>query len=79
MGGFEKDKPNKSLNKSELVSIAFQLGFIIALPILAFGFLGKWLDGKFGTYPTITLVGILAAIALTSVWIYRKFKDYFNK
>ncbi len=68
----------KKLDKSALVSVAFQLGFIIAIPILAFGFLGKWLDQKAGTDPILTLVGILTAIVFTSIWIYRKFKSYFD-
>jgi len=71
--------PNKPINKGELVSIALELGFIIALPVIAFGYLGKWLDGKFGSYPALTLVGILTAIVFTSFWMYRKFKTYFNK
>ena len=74
----QEKKPNKSLNKSELISIAFQLGFIIALPIVALGTLGKWVDGKAGTYPVLTLIGILGAIIMTSFWIYRKFKRYFK-
>ncbi len=71
------EKPKKSLDKGELVSLAFELGFIIALPIIAFGFAGKWLDAKSGTEPLFTLTGILLAIVFTSVWIYRKFKNYF--
>ena len=71
------EKPKKPLNKRELVSIAFELGFIIALPVVAFGLGGKWLDARAGTKPLFTLAGILVAISSTSVWIYRKFKDYF--
>ena len=72
------EKPKKALDKRELISIAFQLGFIIALPILAFGFAGKWLDARSGTEPLFTLLGILLAIISTSVWIYGKFKEYFK-
>jgi hypothetical protein len=60
------------------VSVAFQLGFIIAIPVIAFGYLGKWLDQKTGSYPLLTLIGIFSAIVFTSAWIYRKFKNYFN-
>lgn len=74
----QSEKPKKSLNKSELVSIAFELGFIIALPVVAFGWLGKWLDAKLGTFPIMTLIGIFTAIVSTSVWIYRKFRNYFK-
>ena len=62
-----------------MVSIAFQLGFIIAIPVVVFGYFGKWLDQKVDSYPFLTLVGILTAIVFTSIWIYRKFKEYFNK
>ena len=64
------------IGKREMISIAFQLGFIIALPVVVFGFFGKWLDQKTGTYPLLTLVGIITAISFTSIWIYRKFRDY---
>jgi hypothetical protein len=71
-------KQNQSFKKSELIALAFQLGFIIAIPVVVFGFLGKWLDGKAGTAPLLTLIGIFTAIVFTSIWIYRKFKRYFN-
>ncbi|OGE79335.1 MAG: hypothetical protein A2751_05095 [Candidatus Doudnabacteria bacterium RIFCSPHIGHO2_01_FULL_46_14] len=70
--------PGKRLDKRELISIAFELGFIIALPIVALGFAGKWLDARSNTEPLFTLLGILLAIVSTSVWIYRKFKEYFK-
>ncbi|MDP3994117.1 MAG: AtpZ/AtpI family protein [Candidatus Doudnabacteria bacterium] len=73
-----ENKPKKSLAKSELVSIAFELGFIIALPVVLFGFLGKWLDTRADTSPLLTLIGIFGAITMTSFWIYRKFKNYFK-
>lgn len=77
-GRHEGEKVRGSLSKGELVSIAFQLGFIIAIPVVLFGYAGKWLDAKTGSYPLLTLIGILTAIVFTSVWIYRKFKSYFN-
>ena len=73
------EKPNKEFAKRQLISIAFQLGFIIAIPVVLFGFVGKWLDARTGTYPLLTLIGIFAAIVSTSVWIYRKFRSYFKQ
>lgn len=67
------------INKREMISIAFQLGFIIALPVIFFGYVGKWLDERAGTYPLLTLIGILTAIIFTSIWMYRKFRNYFEK
>jgi len=75
----KEQKPKNSLKKTELVWIAFELGFIIAIPIVIFGMFGKWVDAKSGTYPMFTLIGILSAITSTSFWIYRKFKTYFKQ
>ena len=61
-------------NKWALVSLGFELGFIIALPLIGFGFVGKWLDNRLNTAPWLTLAGILFAIAATTVWLTRKFK-----
>ncbi|OGE75642.1 MAG: hypothetical protein A3C85_00015 [Candidatus Doudnabacteria bacterium RIFCSPHIGHO2_02_FULL_48_21] len=70
-------KQKSPIDRRELVSLAFELGFIIALPIVAFGFAGKWLDSAMDTEPLFTLLGILLAITSTSIWMYRKFKSYF--
>ena len=74
----EPAKQKNGLTKGQLASLAFELGFIIALPIVAFGFAGKWLDARYGTEPLFTLVGIIFAIASTSVWIYKKFMSYYK-
>ena len=75
----DEQKPNnKNFQKMEMVRLAFELGFIIALPVVAFGYLGKWLDGRSGTYPLLTLIGIATAIPSTSFWMYRKFRSYFK-
>jgi LPXTG-motif cell wall-anchored protein len=70
-----KQKPsNQVVNKWQVASLGFELGFIIALPLVGFGFLGKWLDQKFATDPWITLAGILFAILSTTIWLTRRFK-----
>lgn len=74
-----KPKGQKSFEKGKLISLAFELGFIIAIPVVFFGFLGKWLDGKAHTSPLLTLIGIFTAIVFTSLWIFRRFKEYFSK
>lgn len=66
--------PNE-LNKWKLANFALELGFIIALPLVALAFLGKWLDGKWGTEPWVTIVGVLLAIISTTVWLVRRFKE----
>lgn len=62
-------------NKWRLVGLAMEMGFIIALPLVAFGFLGKWLDGRWGTDPWLTILGILFAIVSTTLWLTRRIKE----
>ena len=73
-----EDKPKRNLSKSELVSLAFELGYMIAFPIVIFAFLGSWLDKRFGTVPLYTVLGVVLAVVSTTIWIYRKFKVYFK-
>jgi hypothetical protein len=74
----EKTNPPE-LTKWRMAQLAFDLGFVIALPILALGLLGKWLDGKLGLYPALTLLGMLLAIITSTAWLVRKIKPYINK
>lgn len=63
----------------KVINFGFEMGFIIALPLLSFGFLGKWLDGKYGTKPGFSLTGVLLAITFTTIWLSRKFKEMINR
>ena len=74
----EPQKP-KDLNKWRIASLALEMGFIIALPLVAFGLLGKWLDAKWDSEPWMALVGILLAIAATTVWLIRRFRELILK
>ena len=58
------------------MSLAFELGFVIALPLLVLSQLGKYLDQQWGTWPVITLVGIALAMVSTGVWLYRRLAPY---
>ncbi|MBI3952857.1 MAG: AtpZ/AtpI family protein [Candidatus Doudnabacteria bacterium] len=68
-------KPNPSLTKWKVLSLSMELGFIIALPLVALGLAGKWLDGKLGTTPWFTLAAIILAITATTVWLIKRFKE----
>ncbi len=72
----EKDK-KKTLEKWELVGFAWELGYIIALPILILALSGKWVDKHFHhEFPWVTLIGIGLAIFTTTVWLIRRLKTY---
>ena len=66
--------PSSQVNKWSLASLAMDMGFIIALPLVALGLGGKWLDAKLGTDPWLTLAGIMLAITTTTFWLTKKFR-----
>ncbi len=73
-------KPNNPIvDKWRLASLARDMGFIIAIPLVVFALLGKFLDGRFGTEPWLTLVGVLLAIAITTFWLTKRFKSFIPK
>ena len=52
--------------------IAGELGFLIAIPIVVFAFLGRWLDRHFETGALFLAIGIILAIAATGILIARR-------
>lgn len=56
------------------LSFAWELGYIIAIPIAAFGFGGAFLDKKYGTSPLFIFIGFFLSIIISSIGIYRKAK-----
>ena len=52
------------------LSIAWQLGFLIAFPITGFLFLGLLGDRYFGTEPVFLILGIVVGVTITFYEIY---------
>jgi hypothetical protein len=61
-------------NVWEALGFAWEFGFMIALPLVAFGGAGKYFDSKWGTAPALALTGVGLAIVVSSFWIYRHLK-----
>ena len=74
----KKENKNYGYESARVMSVAFELGFIIALPIVLLGLGGKWLDTRYGTGYFI-YIGIAIAIILTSTWMYSRFKAFIDK
>lgn len=60
------------------VSLAWELGYLIALPIIILGFGGAWLDKKLGTTPAFILTGMFLSLIISGVGVYRKVKSINN-
>jgi F0F1-type ATP synthase assembly protein I len=69
-------KPDKSFSA---LSLAWQLGYTISVPIVVLALLGRWADKKLGTSPWLLLGGILLSILLSSWAIYKKTLDIIEK
>ena len=61
------------------VRLAWDLGWIIAIPAAALGFGGAYLDKYEGTSPLFLLLGMGIAMGLSGYGLYRKFKEILLK
>ncbi len=59
------------LMKYALVDAGISFAVIIALPLVAFIYVGKWLDQKYNHH-FFVLIGILVALFVSSLGVYRK-------
>ncbi|MBI3261265.1 AtpZ/AtpI family protein [Candidatus Berkelbacteria bacterium] len=57
-----------------MAKLVTELGFIIAIPLLAFVVGGQWIDRLVGTKVAFTLAGIPLALGLSTYAIYLKIK-----
>lgn len=57
------------------VRLAWNFGYIIAIPAAALGFGGAYLDKAWGTSPIFILAGFALALLLSGFGVYRKVKE----
>ncbi|MEK7211138.1 MAG: AtpZ/AtpI family protein [Patescibacteria group bacterium] len=65
----QKNEPDWSA-----LSLAWNLGYTIAIPIIALALGGRLLDRKFDTSPLFLLLGVLLSIVISTLEVYRKVK-----
>lgn len=74
--------PNQPKKISPLLlslGIAWDLGYLIVLPIAILGFTGAYVDTYYTTSPLFLLIGIGLALLMTTVGIYRKIHTIIQK
>ncbi|MCL5435504.1 MAG: AtpZ/AtpI family protein [Patescibacteria group bacterium] len=67
------ENPQKFVEKYKVISLAFEMGFIIALPLVALLLLGKYLDERLHTNPYLKIAAIVLALSVTILWLTRRF------
>ena len=70
--------PDYKMEGMQVLGVAFELGFIIALPIVLFAFLGKWLDRHFH-HSFYIYVGIVLALTSSVLWIYARLQPLVSR
>lgn len=54
------------------LSLAFELGYTIAVPLVVLALTGRLLDSRYQTSPWFLLAGILLSIVVSSWLVYKK-------
>lgn len=67
----KKDKTNKV----SVFSLAFELGYMVAIPIVVLALLGRLIDKKLDSSPWFLLLGIIISIVVSTYWVYKKTTD----
>jgi F0F1-type ATP synthase assembly protein I len=68
-------KNEKSDKSFSALGLAWELGYTIAVPLVALALGGRFLDKKLSTSPWLLLTGILISIAVSSWLVYKKTLD----
>ena len=68
------DKSQKGF-RGELVSLAFDMGFMIAIPIVVLTLGGKLVDNYFSTSPLFLLIGVLISTVVSTYLVFKKVKN----
>ncbi|MBI4239729.1 AtpZ/AtpI family protein [Candidatus Uhrbacteria bacterium] len=58
-----------------MLGYAWEIGYMIAIPLIGFAFLGRFIDKKLATSPLFLLLGIGLAIIISTVIVVRKTKE----
>jgi hypothetical protein len=64
------DPEKKRLTYLKTINIAMEFGFIVVVPLLGFGYLGKWLDHRYNHH-FFVLIGIILALLTSGLWFYQ--------
>ena len=57
------------------IRIVGEFGGLIAIPVVVFVFVGRWLDGRWGTKPWMTIVAFVLAALVSGLMVWRRTKD----
>lgn len=59
-----------------VLELAGTIGFTIAVPLVFFALVGRWMDRQYDTSPLFLLSGIILSLVITTVALARKMGDF---
>jgi cobalamin biosynthesis protein CobD/CbiB len=74
----KKQTKTYTFETAKVFGVAFEMGFIIALPIVLFGFAGKWLDAKYQTH-FFVYIAIAVSLIFSGIWLYKRLAELARK
>lgn len=78
MISMEKQNKDRSV-MWQSISIAMQLGYTIAIPLVIFAIGGRILDKHYNSSPVFLLIGIVLSVIISSVLMFIKIQRILNE
>lgn len=72
----EETRKKEKTQVFSALSLAWQLGYTIVIPLVVFALLGRLLDKQFNSSPLLFILGIVLAVLVTSIWLVAKLKQF---
>ena len=74
-----KEDKNKQQTLWFALSLAWQLGYTIAIPLIVFLIIGVSLDKYFKTSPFLSLIAVFFSLIVTTFSVYKKSMKILNQ
>jgi hypothetical protein len=74
----QKLAPNKDVIRMMVFEMATEFGFLIAVPLIGFIYLGKWLDARYN-HKFFVIIGIFVALAVSTTAIGKRINKFRKK
>ena len=65
------ERPTQTVRAWQAVGFVWDLLASIAVPTILLALLGRWLDNRWHTTPWLTVVGLVVAIVIAGLMVYR--------
>lgn len=71
-------KKQEPLNAFQMLGLVGEIGTMIAIPAVLFGFGGGYLDKNFDTTPLFIILGLSVAVISSSFAVWHRIQPLFN-